>query len=110
MYKVKFLEDETVDCFKTQLVARRFLQRKGVNYKQTYALVARMISMCVLMAVAAHEGLMVAQVDVNSAYLNGLMDTKVYIAQLPGFKDLKLASLVCRLRKSLYRLKQSGCI
>lgn len=110
VFKVKFLGDGSVERFKARLVARGFLQRKGVDYEMTYAPVARMTSMRVLVAVAAHEGLTIAQVDVNSAYLHGFMDTEVFIAQPPGFIDPRLKNLVCRLRKSLYGLKQSGRI
>ncbi len=56
---MKFLGDGTVDCFKARLVARGFLQCKGVDYKQTYASVVRMTNIHVLMVVVAHEGLTV---------------------------------------------------
>ncbi len=69
-----------------------------------------MISMRVVLVIVAHKGLAVEQLDVNFAYLHGLMDTEVYITQPPGFKDLNNAKKVCLLNKGLYGIKQAGRI
>ncbi len=110
VYKVKYTGTGIVERLKARLVARGFLQKKGVDYEQTYAPVAKMTSMRVLLAIAAWEGFEVEQLDVNSAYLHGLMDTEVFLTQPPGYKDKDNPNLVCRLNKSLYGLKQAGRI
>lgn len=79
VFKVKYQGNGTLDRLKARLVARGHLQKKGVDYEQTYAPVAKMASMKIILVVAAHEGLSVEQLDVNSAYLHGLMDTEVFV-------------------------------
>jgi hypothetical protein len=67
-----------------------------------------MASIQTILAVAAANNLRVDQLDMESAYLNGEMDTEVYMEQPPGFVDKKLPNYVCRLWKALYGLKQAG--
>ncbi len=93
-----------------RLVARGFLQCKGVDYKEMFVLVAKMTSMQVLLAIAAWEDLEVEQLDVNSAYLHSLIDTEVYVTQPPGYKNPDNPKAVCCLNKNLYGLKQASCI
>jgi hypothetical protein len=62
------------------------------------------------MAVAAHENFEVRQIDVNSAFLNGLIDTEIYMEQPTGYIDKRVPDHVCLLLKSLYGLKQASCI
>jgi hypothetical protein len=110
VFKVKYSGDGILEKFKARLVAKGYLQRKGVDYEETYAPVARMTSMRVILAIAAHEGLRVEQMDVNSAYLNGWMDTEVFMRQPPGYIDQAYPNRVCKLNKGLYGLKQAGRI
>ncbi len=93
-----------------RLVAWGLLQKKGINYNQTYASVARMTSMQVVLAIAVHEGFVVEQLDINSAYLNGFIDTEVYISQPLGYQDPQNATKICHLNKGLYGIKQAGRI
>jgi hypothetical protein len=110
VFDLKYDGSGNITKYKARLVARGFLQKKGVDYNETYAPVVHMTSMRAIFAIAAHEGLQVDQLDVETAYLNGLMDTEVYMTQPPGFANADNISAVCRLFRTIYGLKQSGRI
>ena len=96
--------------YKARLVAKGFLQKKGKDYGETFAPVARMTSVRIILAIAAAKGYTVEQLDVDSAYLNGLIDKEIYMKQPTGFVKADAPHLVCRLNKGLYGLKQAGRI
>ncbi|KAE8218105.1 hypothetical protein CF319_g7952 [Tilletia indica] len=109
VYKLKLNEDGMADRWKARLVAQGFTQVAGVDYFETFAPVARLDSLRVILALAAHFGWVIHQVDVVTAYLNGDLEEEVYIRQPPGYeKKGPNRNLVCRLRLPLYGLKQSG--
>ena len=66
--------------------------------------------MRVICCIAAQEGLDLQTIDIDNAYLNGVIDTKVYMTQPEGYADTSHPNLVCELHKGLYGLKQSGHI
>ena len=88
-------------------MARGFLQKKGIDYIEVFALVARLEIVRVIIAAASNEGWPMYQMDVKSAFLNGYLEEEVYILQPPGFEIEKHEDKVYRLRKALYGLKQS---
>lgn len=108
VYKIKRDETGNVLAFKARLVAKGFVQKKGIDYWETFAPVAKMTSIRVIFAIAAHEGWDIQQMDVNSAYLKGEIDTDLYMAQPQGYVDKDFPSKVCKLLKGLYGLKQAG--
>ena len=85
---------------KARLVAQGYTQVEGIDFDETFAPVARLEAIRVLLAYANHH-------DVKSAFLNGKLDEEVYIAQPPGFEDPKHLDQVFRLNKALYGLKQA---
>jgi hypothetical protein len=89
------------------LVAKGFRQKKCIDYFDTYAPVARIASIRVLLALASIFNLYVHQMDVKTAFLNGDLDEKVYMEQLEGFIMHRHEKKVCKLVKSLYGLKQA---
>jgi len=93
--------------FKARWVVKGFRQRYGVDYFETYAAVAKPMSYKIILALAAHYGLVVHQMDVKSAFLNAELDEELYMEQPTGFKDSGEGDVVCRLLKSLYGLKQA---
>ncbi|PKI67162.1 hypothetical protein CRG98_012411 [Punica granatum] len=93
--------------FKARLVAKGFRQNKGLYYFDTYAPVARMTSIRVLMALASIHKLHVHQMDVKTTFLNGDLEEEVYMEQPEGFVLLGNEHKVCKLIKSLYGLKQA---
>ena len=96
--------------YKARLVAQGFSQVPSVDYFDTYAPVAKLTSICTVLALAAHLDLELHQIDIKGAYLNGKLNDNetIYMCQPPGYTDPALPHYVCRLHKTLYGLKQSG--
>jgi hypothetical protein len=92
---------------KARLVAQGFTQIKGLDFGETYAPVARLESIRILLAYVAHHDFKLYQMDVKSAFLNGLLSKLVYVEQPPGFEDPKYPNHVYKLDKVLYGLKQA---
>jgi hypothetical protein len=88
-------------------VAQGFTQVEGLDFGETYALVARLESIRILLAFATHHDFKLFQRDVKSAFLNGPLSETMYVEQPPGFKDPKFPDHVYRLDKALYGLKQA---
>lgn len=105
--KRKIKPDGTVEKFKARLVAKGYKQRENVDFFDTYSPVSRLVSIRVLFAVAAIHELIVHQMDVKTAFLNGELDEEIYLDQPEGFVVPGKENKVCKLNKSLYGLKQA---
>jgi hypothetical protein len=92
---------------KSRLVAQRFSQKERVDYEETFALVARFEAIRILLAFSVDKGFKLHQMDVKSAFLNGVLEEEVYVRQPPGFESEKYPQRVYKLRKALYGLKQA---
>jgi hypothetical protein len=92
---------------KARLVAQGFTQIEGLDFGETYAPVARLESIRILLAFATHHDFKLYQMDVKSAFLNGPISELVYVEQPPGFEDSKFPNHVYKLHKALYGLKQA---
>ena len=92
---------------KARLVAQGYSQMEGVDYDETFASVARMESIRILLALACHLRFKLYQMDVKIAFLNGLLKEDVYVAQPKGFINPHFSDYVLYLEKALYRLKQA---
>jgi hypothetical protein len=88
---------------KARLVAKGYSQVEGLDFDETYAPVARLESICILLA----YGFKLYQMDVKSAFLNGPIKEEVYVEQPPGFEDSEYPNYVYKLSKVLYGLKQA---
>ena len=88
-------------------MAKGFKQMEGVDYFDAYALVARITSIHVLLVLASIYKLIVHQMDVRIAFLNGDLDEEVYMEQPKGFVISRNEKKVCKLVKSLYDMKQA---
>ncbi|GJW87412.1 retrovirus-related pol polyprotein from transposon TNT 1-94 [Tanacetum coccineum] len=106
-YRNKLDENGVVSRNKARLVAQGYNQQKGIDYDETYALVARLESIRILLAYACTQDFKLFQMDVNSVFLNGFLNEEVYVAQPPGFIDFAKPNHVYRLKKALYGLKQA---
>ncbi|WVZ52799.1 hypothetical protein U9M48_003821 [Paspalum notatum var. saurae] len=92
---------------KARLVAQGFCQKEGIDYEETFAPIARLEAIRILLAFAASKGFKLQQMDVKSAFLNGFIEEEVYVRQPPGFESAKFPDRVYKLRKALYGLKQA---
>jgi hypothetical protein len=92
---------------KARLVAKGYAQLAGLDFEETFAPVARLESIRILLAYAAHHSFRLFQMDVKSAFLNGPIKEEVYVEQPPGFEDDRYPDHVFKLSKALYGLKQA---
>nr|GEW33038.1 hypothetical protein [Tanacetum cinerariifolium] len=88
-------------------IAKGYAQEEGIDFKESFALVARLEAVRIFFAYAAHKSFPIYQMHVKMAFLNGPLKEEVYVAQLDGFVDLDHPEKVYRLRKALYGLKQA---
>ena len=108
VYKVKTNSDGSIERYKARLVARGFDQKFGSDYDETFCPVVRLESLRTLIALSTQRGLELHHVDVHTAFLNGVLQEEVYMKQPIGYEKEGEERLVCRLRKSIYGLKQSS--
>ncbi|GJS59257.1 retrovirus-related pol polyprotein from transposon TNT 1-94 [Tanacetum coccineum] len=92
---------------KTHLMAKGYKQEEGIDFEESFALVARLEAVRMFIAYAAHKNITIFQMDVKTAFLNGPLKEEVYVSQPKGFIDPEFPDHVYRLKKALYGLKQA---
>jgi hypothetical protein len=93
---------------KTRLVAQDFSQVEGVEFGETFAPVARLEAIRILLAFVASKGFKLYQINVKSAFLNCIIQEEVFVRQPLGFENPKYHNRVYKLSKALYGLKQAS--
>jgi hypothetical protein len=90
---------------KSWLVAQGFSQKEGIDYEETFAPVAHLEAIKILLAFIVAKGFRLYQMGVKSAFLNGFLEEEVYVRKPPRFENVEFAHRVYKLRKALYGLK-----
>ena len=110
VFKIKKDAAGRIEQYKARLVAKGFTQVHGVDYYDTWAPVAKLASICLLLAIAAQNKWPINMFDFHSAFLNGQLDSdeEVFMEQPQGHEESDQKWYVCKLFKSLYGLKQAG--
>jgi hypothetical protein len=107
VWKNKEGENGEVVRNKSRLVALGYSQKEGIDYEETFAPVACLEAIRILLAFSLAKGFKLYQMDVKSAFLNVFLEEEVYVKQPPGFECVEFLHKVYRLRKALYGLKQA---
>nr|GEV24085.1 retrovirus-related Pol polyprotein from transposon TNT 1-94 [Tanacetum cinerariifolium] len=107
IYKVKTDEFGRVLKNKARLAAQGFRQEEGIDFEESFAPVARIEAIRIFVVNAAHKNMIIFQMDVKTAFLNGELKEEVYVSQPEGFVDQDNPSHVYKLKKAIYGLKQA---
>jgi len=106
VFKRKFKSNGELDKYEARLVARGFSQKAGIDYQETFSPVVRLETVRILIALAAHCKLTLKSFDIKTAYLHGTIEEELFMRHPEGFEQP--GDYVCRLKKSIYGLKQAG--
>ena len=108
IFKTKRDSKGNIERYKARLVAKGFTQKEGIDYNETFSPVSSKDSFRIIMALVAHFDLELHQMDVKTAFLNGDIDETIYMVQPENFVLGDSKKMVCKLKKSIYGLKQAS--
>ena len=107
MFRIKHDEHNSNLRFKAKAVVKGFSQKKGIDLYEIFSLVVKMTSICTMLGLAASLDLEIEQMDVKTTFFHGDLEEEIYMEEPEGFKEKGKKDYVCKLKKSLYSLKQA---
>ena len=107
VFRNKLDEQDAITRNKARLVAKGYNQEEGIDFDETFTLVARLEAIRMLLVYASYMNFKLFQMDVKSTFLNGFIEEEVHIEQPPGFEQHDFLNHVFKLSKALYGLKQA---
>jgi hypothetical protein len=107
VYKIKHKADGSVERHKARLVAKCFKQRLSIDYDDTFSPVVKTATIRLVLSLAVSQGWVLRQLDVQNAFLHGVLEEEVFMKQPPGYINAEFPSYHCKLDKALYGLKQA---
>ena len=107
VYTLKYKLDGSLDRYKAHLVARGYTQTYGIDYQETFAPVAKLNTIRILISLAVNLDWPLNQYDIKNAFLHGNLKEEIYMDCPPGYEGMSNSRKVCKLQKALYGLKQS---
>jgi hypothetical protein len=107
MFTVKYNSNRTLERYKAQLVAKGYTQTYGIDYLETFTPMAKMNTVRILLSLAVQFSWPLQQFDVKNAFLHGDLEEEIYMEIPPDFVSRTGKGMVCKLKKTLYGLKQS---
>ena len=97
-----------VETFKIRLVAKEYTQKEGIDYKETFSPVVMLKSIRILLSIVVHYNYEIWKMDVKTAFLNDNLEEEIYMLQPEGFIAKNQKHMVCKLKMSIYGLKQAS--
>lgn len=104
----KYETDGSIKRYKVCLLAKGFTQTYDINYTETFALIAKINTVQILLSLATNLCWTLHQLDIKNAFLNGKLEEEIYMSQTLRFEEKSRSQIMCKLNKSLYELKQSA--